>query len=111
MLMRGSRQEKMYLHPFTLVRITVTNDTNETIWKPMWLIVIGEKRNCISPVIAYQTYRQRFDIEHMLRFKKQRLLMGEYQTPEVEHEENWIQFVMLTYVHLWAARHLAQYLL
>jgi hypothetical protein len=61
-------------------------------------------------VIAYQSYRQRFDIEHMLRFKKQRLLMGEYQTPEVEHEENWIQFVMLAYVQLWAARHLAQYL-
>lgn len=31
-------------------------------------------------------YRQRFDVEHMFRFKKQRLLMTNYQTPEVEHE-------------------------
>jgi DDE superfamily endonuclease len=110
MLMRGSKHQKMYRHPFTLLRITVTNDTNEPLWKPMWLIIMGEQRDCISPSIAYQSYRQRFDIEHMLRFKKQRLLMTEYQTPEAEHEENWIQLVMLAYVQLWGARHLAQHL-
>ena len=38
----------------------------------------------------------------MLRFGKQRLLMTQFQTPDVEHEENWIQFVLLAYVQLWA---------
>jgi hypothetical protein len=110
MLMRGSKKEKMYQHPFTLLRIHVTDDTNQSLWKPMWLIVIGQRREEISPLIAYQTYRQRYDIEHFNRFGKQRLLMSEFQTPEVKHEENWIRLVLLAYVQLFAAKDLAQYL-
>jgi hypothetical protein len=110
MLMRGTKQEKMYRHPFTLMRISVTDDTNTLVWKPMWLIVIGNQRHCLSSLVAYQSYRQRFDIEHMLRFSKQRLLMTQFQTPEVEHEENWIRLVMLAYVQLWAAKDLACHL-
>ncbi len=110
MLMRGTKLQKMYRHPFTLVRINVTDDTNQSLWKPMWLIVMGDQREKISPTVAYQSYRQRFDIEHMLRFGKQRLLMTEFQTPDIKHEENWIQFVLLAYVQLWAARDLATHL-
>jgi hypothetical protein len=110
MLMRGTKEQKMYRHPFTLLRINVTDDTNQSLWKPMWLIVMGSRRGEISPTVAYQNYRQRFDIEHMLRFGKQRLLMTEFQTPDVKHEENWIRLVMLAYVQLWAARELATHL-
>lgn len=118
MLMRGTKHQRMYRHPFTLIRISVTGDTNQTVWKPMWLIVVGEKREEISPTLAYSCYRQRFDIVrlwrsrrvHMLRFGKQRLLMTQFQTPDVEHEENWIQFVLLAYVQLWAAKDLATHL-
>ena len=76
----------------------------------MWLIVMGDKREQISPTVAYSSYRQRFDIEHMLRFGKQRLLMTQFQTPDVKHEENWIQFVLLAYAQLWATRELARHL-
>ena len=100
----------MYRHPFTLVRIHVTDDTGNSVWKPMWLIVIGDRREDISPTVAYQSFRQRFDIEHMFRFSKQRLLMRSFQTPDVEHEENWIRLVMLSYVQLWAAKELATHL-
>ncbi|GAA6614752.1 hypothetical protein NUACC26_005380 [Scytonema sp. NUACC26] len=110
MLMRGTHQEKMYRHPFTLVRISVTDDTSTQVWKPMWLIVSGDQRQQLESTVAYSSYRQRFDIEHMLRFGKQRLLMTQFQTPEVEHEENWIRLVMLAYVQLWAAKDLACYL-
>lgn len=110
MLMRGTKKEQMYRHPFTLMRISVTDDTNTPVWKPMWLIVMGSQRQEISPEQAYQSYRQRFDIEHMLRFGKQRLLMTQFQTPSVKHEENWIRLVMLAYVQLWAAKELASHL-
>lgn len=110
MLMRGSKQEKMYRHPFTLLRIHVTDDTGNSVWKPMWLIIIGDRRQEISPTVAYHSFRQRFDIEHMFRFAKQRLLMTQFQTPDVVHEENWILLVMLSYVQLWAAKDLATYL-
>ncbi len=110
MLMRGTQEEKMYRHPFTLLRIHVTDDTGNSVWKPMWLIVIGDRREEISPTVAYQSFRQRFDLEHMFRFSKQRLLMTGFQTPDVEHEENWIRLVMLSYVQLWAAKDLASHL-
>jgi DDE superfamily endonuclease len=91
MLMRGTQKEQMYKCPFTLVRVHVTDDTGCAVWKSMWLIVTGEERERISLTEVYHCYRQRFDIEHMFRFKKQRLLMTNYQTPEVEHEENWLR--------------------
>jgi hypothetical protein len=110
MLMRGTKEQKMYRHPFTLLRIHVTDNTGDSVWKPMWLIVIGDRRQEISPTVANKSFRQRFDIEHLFRFGKQRLLMTQFQTPEVEHEENWIRLVMLSYVQLWAAKDLATYL-
>jgi IS4 transposase len=70
----------------------------------------ANEREEISPPVAYQSFRQRFDIEHMFRFSKQRLLMMQFQTPDVEHEENWIRLVMLSYVQLWAAKELATHL-
>jgi len=110
MLMRGTKQQEMYRHPFTLLRIHVTDNTGDSVWKPMWLIIIGDRRQEISPTVAIKSFRQRFDIEHLFRFGKQRLLMTQFQTPDVEHEENWIRLVMLSYVQLWAAKDLATYL-
>ncbi len=33
--------------------------------------------------------------------------MRAFQTPDVEHEENWVQLTLLAYLQLWAARSLA----
>ncbi len=107
MLMRGSRDCPMHCHPFTLMQIQVTSSEGLRIWKPMWLIMIGQGRNELTITEAYQSYRQRYDIEHLLRFGKQRLLLNASATPEVEHEENWVELSFLAYVQLWAARKLA----
>jgi hypothetical protein len=107
MLMRGNKNYKMNSHPFTLLQIVVTDEEGNTIWKPMWLIVIGSRRDELSLIDCYQSYRQRYDIEHLFRFGKQRLLMTAYLTPDVEHEENWFKLTLLSYVNLWAARKLA----
>lgn len=66
-----------------------------------------ERRAEISLVQAYQSYRQRFDLEHTFRFKKQNLLLSAFETPDVEHEQHWVQLVMLAYLELWAAHALA----
>ena len=73
----------------------------------MWLIVIGSHRHSLSLQDCYQAYRQRYDMEHLFRFGKQKLLMTSYLTPEVKHEENWFKLTLLAYVNLWAARDLA----
>lgn len=110
MLMRGTKQYSLYQHPFTLLRIQMTDVQGKQIWAPMWLLAIGQHRTQLSCLDIYQAYRQRFDLEHLLRFGKQRLLMGTFQTPEAEHEENWIQLTLLAYIQLWLAKGLAQHL-
>ncbi len=107
MLSRGTADCPMHLHPFTLLQIRVTDEQGKQVWRPMWLIVIGQRRQQLTAEESWQAYRQRYDLEHFLRFGKQKLLMTAFQTPEVEREENWIQLTLLAYVQLWAARSLA----
>lgn len=107
MLMRGGKALPMHQCPFTLLRIESHDESGKPVFRPMWLIVTGERRHQLSPLQGYQAYRQRFDLEHSFRFKKQNLLLTAFETPDVEHEQQWVQFVMLAYVQLWAAHLLA----
>jgi len=108
LVMRGNKQFRMHLFPFTLLRITMTDSDGKLIFKrPLWLCVMGNRRDEISLVEAFTAYRQRYDIEHFFRFGKQRLLWDKYQTPDIDHEENWWQIVLLAYVQLWLAQPLA----
>ncbi len=47
-------------------------------------------------------------IEHLFRFAKNKLLLNNYYSTEVKRENNWVNLVFLSYVNLWASRHLAQ---
>ena len=107
MLMRGSHNCPMHSMPFTLMQIQVSDQEGKRVWKPMWLIIIGQRRDELTTTEGYQADRQRYDMEHLLRFGKQRLLLNASATPEVEHEENWVSLSFLAYVQLWAARKLA----
>jgi hypothetical protein len=107
LLMRGKRDAPLHRHPFTLVRITRYNEAGQPMFKrPLWLLVMGERRGELTLEQIYLAYQARFDIEHFFRFGKQKLLMTSFQTTEVEREENWWQLTHLAYAHLWLARHL-----
>jgi len=109
LLMRGKKGLPMHKYPFTLIRVRVLDEEGKPVFKhTLWLIVIGERRNELSLVEAWEAYGQRYDVEHYFRFGKQRLLMASYQTPDVEHEENWMQIMALVYMQLWLARDLAE---
>jgi len=108
-LMRGERDIPMHEHPFTLLRIRVKDSNGKAVFKrPLWLIIIGDRRQEISLSDAYKAYRQRYDLEHFFRFGKRRLLMVSCQTPNVEREENWWEIVGLAYVQLYIGAPLAQ---
>jgi hypothetical protein len=109
LLMRGKKDLPMHQKPFTLIRVRVLDEQDHPIFKhTLWLIVMGQRRQELSLVEAWEAYNQRFDVEHYFRFGKQRLLMAAFQTPEVEHEENWLELVSLAYVQLWLARQLVE---
>jgi hypothetical protein len=106
-LMRGSKALPTHRSPFTLLRIVSTDEGGKPMFKPMWLIVMGQQRSEISSVQAQLAYRQRFDLEHTFRFGKQKLLLSAFETPNTEREEQWVHLVMLAYVELWAAHAIA----
>jgi len=109
LLMRSKRDLPMHRHPFTLIRVRVLDEQGNPVFKhTLWLMVIGERRHELSLVEAWEAYGQRYDVEHYFRFGKQRLLLAAYQTPDAEHEENWMQIVALTMMQLWLARDLAE---
>jgi hypothetical protein len=111
MLMRGHCRPQplpMHEHPFTLVCITRYDEAGQPIFKrPLWLLVMGERRAELSLLQIYQAYATRFDLEHFFRFGKQKLLMTQFQSPEVLREEKWWLLTHLAYAQLWLARPLA----
>ncbi len=108
--MRGTRSYSMHEHPFTLIQVKMTDPNGQRVFAPMWLIVMGNRRHELTVLDSWQSYRQRFDLEHFFRFGKQRLLMTAYQTPDEQNEENWVQLCLLAYAQLFAARKLSMHL-
>jgi hypothetical protein len=108
LLMRGKRDLPMHRYPFTLIRAVVLDEQGQPVFKrALWLIVLGERRAELTLVEAWEAYGQRYDLEHYFRFGKQRLLAAAYQTPDLEHEENWLTVGQLATVQLWLAREVA----
>ena len=101
-LLRGTAKFRSSQHPINLLQVTVEDETNQSIYKrPLWLGVLGKRRDEVSLEEVQQAYAQRYDIEHFNRFGKQNLLMTANQTPDVQHEELWWQLCCLAYMQLY----------
>ena len=111
LIMQGKHKPtriRMHAHPFTLVRITLLDEDGQPRFKhPLWLLVVGEHRHELSLEDIHQAYAQRSNLEHFFRFGKQKLLLADYQTPEVAREERWWQLAHLAYLQLWVAHETA----
>lgn len=111
LLMRGKKDCPMHQHPFTLVKICWYNPQGQALFqKPLWLIVMGDRRMDLSLLDIYAAYLQRYDLEHFFRFGKQKLLLDKFQTPDDQHEEHWWRLVALAYLQLWVAKAMAAHL-
>jgi len=108
LLLRGTRDYAMHAEPLTLVRIRLLDAQGQPAFKrDLWLGVFGDRRRALTLLDIRQAYLQRYDLEHFFRFGKQRLLLTDFQTPDIERETNWLQLVQLAYVQLYLARSLA----
>jgi len=109
-LFRGSREFKGHENPFNLYQVCLLDaHTKKALFKrPMWLAASGDRRSELSGTAVYESYKQRYDIEHFFRFGKQKLLMDSFQTADVTHEENWWQIAQLAYTQLYLSRDICQ---
>jgi len=110
-LMRGQRTPEvlpMQHYPFTLVRIVLYDQDGQAAFRrPLWLIVVGERRHELTDFEIHHAYARRYDLEHFFRFGKQHLSLADFQTPDAEREEAWWQVVHIAYAQLWQARDVA----
>ena len=113
-LMRGQRKPErlpMQRYPFTLLRIVFYDQAGQAAFRrPLWLIVIGQRRHQLNAFAIYHAYAKRYDLEHFFRFGKQHLLLADFQTPDTQREERWWQLVHIAYAQLWLARDVVQVL-
>lgn len=101
-------RDALPIAPFRVLCIRIFKPDGSVLFqRPLWLLVSGKRRDELSLRQIFDSYRQRFDIEHFFRFGKMRLLLDQFQTPEVLHEESWWQFTMLSYTQLYLSRELA----
>gem|GEM_PF-3157067 len=47
------RKNRFLEMPFTLLRVESVDDSGQSLFRPMWLIVMGERRGELSAVQAY----------------------------------------------------------
>ena len=105
MMFRSKRGKSMKDKEFDLVKVVLHDGLTglPLFKKSMWLGVWGKRREELNLEEIYWAYRNRFDIEHFLRFGKQRLLLDKFQTPDRDHLQNWLEVVSLAYWLLWVA--------
>lgn len=90
---------------FDAIRVTILRPNGQPMYKkPLWIMVSGERRREISIEDIARSYLQRYDIEHFFRFAKQQLLLTNFQTPDVRHEENWWWLSVMSYAMLYLSR-------
>jgi hypothetical protein len=65
--------------------------------------VVGEERTKLSLAEVAEVFYHRFDLEVGNRFMKQNLFLESYQTPDVQHLDNWHLLVQEAMWLLWAA--------
>lgn len=107
-VMRGKRKANISDCSMRIVKVCTYTASGELLFKrPLWLSVVGNKRFELPLSDVFESYRQRFDIEHFFRFGKNKMLLDKSQTPELEHESAWWQICMIAYVQLYLARNLA----
>jgi len=110
-LLTGTLNGHKQVHVVTVVRVVVRDQAGDRVYpRDLWLAVAGQRRAELTARQVDGAYSRRFDQEHSHRFLRQRLLFDAFQTPETEHEENWVMLSTLAYAQLYAARHVAEHL-
>lgn len=105
MKMRTKRGNSMKEVEFEIVGIRVLHrETGERIFKQdVFAAVVGEKRSELNTEEIAEVFYHRFDLEVTNRFLKQNLFLESYQTPDVQHLDNWLVLAQEAMWLLWAA--------
>lgn len=105
MKMRTKNGNSMKEAEFEIVGIKVLEkESGKRVFKhDVFAAVVGKERAELSLGEVAEVFYHRFDLEGTNRFMKQKLFLESYQTPDVEHLDNWNVLVVEAMWLLWAA--------
>jgi hypothetical protein len=105
MKMQTKKGNSMKEVEFEIVGIRVLHrETGERIFKQdVFVAVVGESRQELQIEEIAEVFYHRFDLEVTNRFLKQNLFLESYQTPEVQHLDNWTVLAQEAMWLLWSA--------
>lgn len=105
MKMRSKRGQRMKEVEFEIVGLRVLNkETNERVFKQdVFVAVVGPAREALGIEEVAEVFYHRFDLEVTNRLMKQNLFLESYQTPVLQHLDNWLLVVQESLWLLWAA--------
>jgi hypothetical protein len=105
MKMRTKRGNSMKEVEFEIVGIRVLNKaTGERVFnQDVFVAVVGERREELEIEEIAEVFYRRFDLEVGNRFLKQNLFLESYQTPDVQHLDNWTMLAQEAMWLLWSA--------
>lgn len=105
MKMRTKQGNSMKEVEFEIVGIRVLNkETGGRVFKQdVFVAVVGGKRGELPTTEVAEVFYHRFDLEVTNRFMKQNLFLESYQTPDVQHLDNWNVLAVQALWLLWTA--------
>ena len=111
LLLRTKKGKKMSDKLLNLLAVvSIETESGKNIFKqPLFIVISGKNKDQLSPEETFCEYMQRYGIEPFFRFNKQKLLLDKFQTPDIQHLDNWILVVQLTVFLLFLTAHDAQH--
>ena len=111
LLIRTKSGYNMKDKPFDLIAVRVYDaQTTELVFgRTLFTTLHGQRKDEITTLQAFESYRHRYDIEVSIKFMKQKLMLEKYQTPDVQHFDNWLVVIMTAYWLLFQARNDVHY--
>ena len=105
MKMRTKGGHSMKEVEFELVGIRVLEKIGgkRVFERDVFVAVVGQERKKLRIEEIAEVFYHRFDLEVTNRFMKQNLFLEDYQTPDIEHLDNWNLLVQEALWLLWAA--------
>lgn len=105
MKMRTKQGHRMKEVEFEIVGIRVLEKvTGKRVFnQDVFAAVVGKEREVLSTEEIAEVFYHRFDLEVTNRMMKQNLFLESYQTPEVQHLDNWTLLVQEAMWLLWTA--------
>lgn len=108
---RSKKGHNMHNKPLDILYAEVRDaESGRPLYKnPLWLGMAGIRKDEVPTEMVYESYRHRYDIEPAFRFEKQRLMLEKYQPLNVQHFDNWLLIVLLSFWLLFTASDEVEY--